>query len=88
MYIFFCPQDFDLLDNLLDIGHTKSAESTSYVIFIYAISAKNEYRQGFFYYLSLIEIIKNVKFAKTCNNSTKIHIYGYTNNRFNSITYK
>ena len=36
MYIFFCPQDFDLLD----IGQTKSPESTSYVIFIYAISVK------------------------------------------------
>ena len=88
MYIFFCPQDFDLLDNLLDIGQTTSAESTSYVIFIYAISVKNEYRQGFFYYLSLIEIVKNVKFAKTCNNSMKIHIYEYTSNRFNSILYR
>ena len=26
MYIFFCPQDFDLLDNLLDIGHVISCQ--------------------------------------------------------------
>lgn len=48
MYIFFCPQDFDLLD----IGHTKSAESTSYVIFIYAISVKtNTDKDSFIIYL-------------------------------------
>ena len=52
MYIFFCPQDFDLLDNLLDIGHTKSAKSTSYVIFIYAISVKtNTDKDSFIIYL-------------------------------------
>lgn len=45
MYIFFCPQDFDLLD----ICH---AESTSYVIFIYAISAKtNTDKDSFIIYL-------------------------------------
>ena len=86
MYIFFCPQDFDLLDNLLDIGHISRIYILRY-IYLYHIR-KNEYRQGFFYYLSLIEIIKNVKFAKTCNNSMKIHIYEYTNNRFNSILYR
>ena len=49
MYIFFCPQDFDLLDNLLDIGH---AESTSYVIFIYTISVKtNTDKDSFIIYL-------------------------------------
>ena len=49
MYIFFCAQDFDLLD----IGHTKSAESTSYVvIFIYAISVKtNTDKDSFIIYL-------------------------------------
>ena len=48
MYIFFCPQDFDLLD----IGHTKSAESTSYVIFIYTISVKtNTDKDSFIIYL-------------------------------------
>ena len=48
MYIFFCPQDFDLLD----IGHTKSAESTSYVIFIYATSVKtNTDKDSFIIYL-------------------------------------
>ena len=52
MYIFFCPQDFDLLDNLLDIGQTTSAESTSYVIFIYAISVKtNTDKDSFIIYL-------------------------------------
>ena len=86
MYIFFCPQDFDLLDNLLDIGHVSRIYILRY-IYLYHIR-KNEYRQRFFYYLSFIEIIKNVKFAKTCNNSMKIHIYGYTNNRFDSITYR
>ena len=48
MYIFFCPQDFDLLD----IGQTKSPESTSYVIFIYAISVKtNTDKDSFIIYL-------------------------------------
>ena len=48
MYIFFCAQDFDLLD----IGYTKSAESTSYVIFIYAISVKtNTDKDSFIIYL-------------------------------------
>ena len=48
MYIFFCPQDFDLLD----IGHTKSAESTSYAIFIYTISVKtNTDKDSFIIYL-------------------------------------
>lgn len=48
MYIFFCPQDFDLLD----IGHAVSAESTSYVIFIYAISVKtNTDKDSFIIYL-------------------------------------
>ena len=82
MYIFFCPQDFDLLD----IGHVSRIYILRYIYLCHI--RKNEYRQRFFYYLSLIEIIKNVKFAKTCNNSTKIHIYGYTNNRFNSILYR
>ena len=86
MYIFFCPQDFDLLDNLLDICHVSRIYILRYIYLCHI--RKNEYRQGFFYYLSLIEIIKNVKFAKTCNNSMKIHIYGYTNNRFNSIFYR
>ena len=86
MYIFFCPQDFDLLDNLLDIAHVSRIYILRYIYLCHI--RKNEYRQGFFYYLSLIEIIKNVKFAKTCNNSMKIHIYGYTNNRFNSINYR
>ena len=85
MYIFFCPQDFDLLD----IGHIGRVSRIYILRYIYLCHIlKNEYRQRFFYYLSLIEIIKNVKFAKTCNNSMKIHIYGYTNNRFNSITYR
>ena len=86
MYIFFCAQDFDLLDNLLDIAHVSRIYILRYIYLCHI--RKNEYRQGFFYYLSLIEIIKNVKFAKTCNNSTKIHIYEYTNNRFNSIIYR
>ena len=48
MYIFFCTQDFDLLA----IGHTMSAESTSYVIFIYAISVKtNTDKDSFIIYL-------------------------------------
>ena len=48
MYIFFCPQDFDLLD----IGHVASAKSTSYVIFIYAISVKtNTDKDSFIIYL-------------------------------------
>ena len=52
MYSFFCPEDFDMLDNLLDIRHTMSAESTSYVIFIYAISAKtNTDKDSFIIYL-------------------------------------
>ena len=76
MYIFFCPQDFDLLDNLLDICHVSRIYILRYIYLCHI--RKNEYRQGFFYYLSLIKIIKNVKFAKTCNNSMKIHIYGYT----------
>ena len=86
MYIFFCTQDFDLLDNLLDICHVSRIYILRYIYLCHI--RKNEYRQGFFYYLSLIEIIKNVKFAKTCNNSMKIHIYEYTNNRFNSILYR
>ena len=73
MYIFFCPQDFDLLDNLLDISHVSRIYILRYIYLCHI--RKNEYRQGFFYYLSLIEIIKNVKFAKTCNNSMKIWIY-------------
>ena len=72
MYIFFCPQDFDLLD----ICHVSRIYILRYIYLCHI--RKNEYRQGFFYYLSLIEIIKNVKFAKTYNNSMKIHIYGYT----------
>ena len=72
MYIFFCPQDFDLLD----IGHVSRIYILRYIYLCHI--HKNEYRQRFFYYLSLIEIVKNVKFAKTCNNSTKIHIYEYT----------
>ena len=52
MYIFFCPQDFDLLDNLLDIAHARSTESTSYVIFIYTISVKtNTDKDSFIIYL-------------------------------------
>ena len=48
MYIFFCPQDFDFLD----IAHVMSAESTSYVIFIYAISVKtNTDKDSFIIYL-------------------------------------
>ena len=48
MYIFFCPQDFDLLD----IANVTSAESTSYVIFIYAISVKtNTDKDSFIIYL-------------------------------------
>lgn len=48
MYIFFCPQDFDLLD----ISRVMSAESTSYVIFIYAISVKtNTDKDSFIIYL-------------------------------------
>ena len=73
MYIFFCPQDFDLLDNLLDIGHIGCVSRIYILRYIYLCHIrKNEYRQRFFYYLSLIEIVKNVKFAKTCNNSTNI----------------
>ena len=79
MYIFFCPQDFDLLDNLFDITHVSRIYILRYIYLCHI--RKNEYRQRFFYYLSLIEIIKNVKFAKTCNNSTKIHINGYTSPR-------
>ena len=85
MYIFFCPQDFDLL-GIGHIGHVSRIYILRYIYLCHI--RKNEYRQRFFYYLSLIEIIKNVKFTKTCNNSTKIHIYGYTNNRFNSILYR
>ena len=73
MYIFFCPQDFDLLDNLLDIAHVSRIYILRYIYLCHI--RKNEYRQRFFYYLSLIEIIKNVKFAKTRNNSMKIWIY-------------
>ena len=73
MYIFFCPQDFDLLDNLLDIAHVSRIYILRYIYLCHI--RKNEYRQGFFYYLSFIEIIKNVKFAKTCNNSMKIWTY-------------
>ena len=69
MYIFFCPQDFDLLD----IGHVSRIYILRYIYLCHI--RKNEYRQRFFYYLSLFEIIKNVKFAKTCNNSMKIHTY-------------
>ena len=48
MYIFFCPQDFDLLDTT----NVTSAESTSYVIFIYAISVKtNTDKDSFIIYL-------------------------------------
>ena len=48
MYIFFCPQDFDLLD----IGRVRSAESASYFIFIYAISVKtNTDKDSFIIYL-------------------------------------
>ena len=48
MYIFFCPKDFDLLD----IGRVRSAESKSYVIFIFPISVKtNTDKDSFIIYL-------------------------------------